>query len=93
MPRTIEDDIRAGLTVVANVSRSIVDAMRRVYANVVVVAITAPPQVLFDHYDRIYHVTCDVAASQRLAKCKHYYDREKNGLLQTWKGVCWMNPP
>jgi ribose 1,5-bisphosphokinase len=48
LARSIDDDIRAGRTVVANVSRSVIDAMRRVYANVVVVAIAAPPQVLLD---------------------------------------------
>jgi ribose 1,5-bisphosphokinase len=46
MSRAIEDDIRAGLTVVANVSRTVVDAMRRAYADVVVVSITAPPEIL-----------------------------------------------
>ena len=46
LPRAIDDDIRAGRTVVANVSRTVIDAMRRAYANVVVVSITAPPDVL-----------------------------------------------
>jgi ribose 1,5-bisphosphokinase len=44
--RAIEDDVRAGRTVVANVSRTVVEAMRCVYANVVVVSITAPKEVL-----------------------------------------------
>jgi ribose 1,5-bisphosphokinase len=42
----INDDIRAGRIVVANVSRTVLGALRRAYANVVVVAITAPPDVL-----------------------------------------------
>jgi ribose 1,5-bisphosphokinase len=46
LPRRIEDDIRAGRTVVINVSRTVIDAVRRTYANVVVVSITAPPEVL-----------------------------------------------
>jgi ribose 1,5-bisphosphokinase len=46
LPRTIDDDIRAGRTVVANVSRTVVDAIRGGYADVTVVAITAPPDVL-----------------------------------------------
>ena len=46
LPRRIEDDIRAGRTVVINVSRMVIDAVRRAYANVVVVSITAPPEVL-----------------------------------------------
>lgn len=44
--RGIDDELRAGRTVVANVSRTIIAAMRRAYADVVVVSITAPPQVL-----------------------------------------------
>jgi ribose 1,5-bisphosphokinase len=43
---SIDDDIRAGRTVVANVSRTVVEAMRRAYAEVTVIAITAPPEVL-----------------------------------------------
>ncbi|MCU1667071.1 MAG: phosphonate metabolism protein/1,5-bisphosphokinase (PRPP-forming) PhnN [Pseudonocardia sp.] len=46
LSRTIDDDIRAGRTVVANVSRMVIVAMRRAYADVVVVLITAPPNVL-----------------------------------------------
>ncbi|MGZ5875381.1 MAG: phosphonate metabolism protein/1,5-bisphosphokinase (PRPP-forming) PhnN [Bradyrhizobium sp.] len=46
LPRAIDDDIRAGRTVIANVSRTVVDAMRRAYANVVVVSVTAPPEIL-----------------------------------------------
>jgi ribose 1,5-bisphosphokinase len=46
MPRAIDDDIRAGRTVVANVSRTVVEAMRRAYAHVTVVSITAPSDVL-----------------------------------------------
>ncbi|MDE5444725.1 phosphonate metabolism protein/1,5-bisphosphokinase (PRPP-forming) PhnN [Bradyrhizobium sp. CSA207] len=46
LPLEINDDIRAGRTVVANVSRTVIGALRGIYANVVVVAITAPPDVL-----------------------------------------------
>lgn len=46
LPRAIDDDIRAGRVVVANVSRGVVEAMRRNYADVTVVAITAPPEIL-----------------------------------------------
>jgi ribose 1,5-bisphosphokinase len=43
---TLTDDIRAGRTVVANISRSVIEALRGAFANVTVVSITAPPEVL-----------------------------------------------
>lgn len=46
LPRSIDDDIRAGRSVVANVSRTVIPALRQAYANVVVVSITAPEDVL-----------------------------------------------
>ncbi len=46
MSRKIDDDLRAGRTVITNVSRTVVAAMRRAYTDVVVVSITAPPNVL-----------------------------------------------
>lgn len=46
LPRTIDDELRACRTVVANVSRTVIEPMRRAYADVVVVAITAPSEIL-----------------------------------------------
>ncbi|MCA6119351.1 phosphonate metabolism protein/1,5-bisphosphokinase (PRPP-forming) PhnN [Bradyrhizobium sp. WSM 1738] len=46
LPRSIQDDIRAGRTVIANVSRTVISALRHAYVNVVVVSITAPADVL-----------------------------------------------
>jgi ribose 1,5-bisphosphokinase len=46
LARSVDHEIRAGRTVVANVSRTVVEALRKSYADVVVVAITAPPDVL-----------------------------------------------
>jgi ribose 1,5-bisphosphokinase len=46
LSRTIDDELAAGRTVVANVSRTVIGAMRRAYPDVVVVLITAPSQVL-----------------------------------------------
>lgn len=46
LSRSIDDDIRAGRSVVANVSRTVIPALRQAYANVVVVSITAPEDVL-----------------------------------------------
>jgi ribose 1,5-bisphosphokinase len=44
--RGVDNDIRAGRYVIANVSRTVIAASRRAYADVVVVSITAPPEVL-----------------------------------------------
>ena len=46
LSRAIDDDIRGGRTVIANVSRTVISAARRSYANVAVVTITAAPDVL-----------------------------------------------
>ncbi len=46
VPRQIDDDIRAGKTVVVNVSRTIIADARKRYRNVTVVLITAPADVL-----------------------------------------------
>jgi ribose 1,5-bisphosphokinase len=46
VPRTIDDDIRAGRTIVVNGSRTVISEMRRAYAEVMVVMVTAPPDVL-----------------------------------------------
>jgi ribose 1,5-bisphosphokinase len=46
LSRAIDDDIRAGRTVIANVSRTVIGALRRAYVDVVVIAITAPPEIL-----------------------------------------------
>ena len=50
--RAIDDDLFAGRTVIANVSRTVIGAMRHSYADVVVVLITAPPQVLAERLAR-----------------------------------------
>ena len=46
LPAGIDDDMRAGRTVVCNVSRGIVGALRRRYVGVRVVLVTAPAEVL-----------------------------------------------
>jgi ribose 1,5-bisphosphokinase len=46
LPAGIDDDVRAGRTVVCNVSRGIVAALRRRYACLDVVLVTAPAEVL-----------------------------------------------
>ena len=46
LSRAINDEIRAGRTVIANVSRTVIAAARRDYASATVVLVTAPPDVL-----------------------------------------------
>jgi ribose 1,5-bisphosphokinase len=46
IPLAIDFDIEAGRTVVCNVSRTVIGAVRSRYANVVTVLVTAPTEVL-----------------------------------------------
>jgi ribose 1,5-bisphosphokinase len=46
VPQAVDDEIRAGRTVIVNVSRTVIPAMRQAYTDVVVVSITAPTEVL-----------------------------------------------
>ena len=46
LPRAIDDELRTGRTVVANLSRTVIDAIRRTYAGATVVLVTAPPEIL-----------------------------------------------
>lgn len=51
------------------------------------------PQCLFDKLNSKFHFDIDVCATKENAKCKKFYTKKQNGLLQEWKGVCWCNPP
>jgi len=51
LPCTINNDIRANRTVVANVSRTVIEEMRRAYVHAVVVSIMAPAQVLAERLE------------------------------------------
>ena len=52
------------------------------------------PMSVFGPLHDEFHFTVDVCASANTAKCADYYDgHTKNGLLEEWNGVCWMNPP
>lgn len=51
------------------------------------------PQALFDQLNKEFNFTIDVCATKENAKCKNYFTKEDNGLLKTWYGTCWMNPP
>lgn len=46
IPYSIAQDVRDGRTIVVNASRTIIEFARRSYANVTVVSVTAPPDVL-----------------------------------------------
>ncbi|MBR1249505.1 phosphonate metabolism protein/1,5-bisphosphokinase (PRPP-forming) PhnN [Bradyrhizobium sp. AUGA SZCCT0169] len=65
--RAIDDEIRAGHTVVANVSRTIIPAMRQAYADVTVISITAPPNVLADRL-AMRNRSSDGRIEQRLSR-------------------------
>jgi ribose 1,5-bisphosphokinase len=67
LPRTIDDDVRAGRAVVVNVSRTVIDAARRAYANVKVIAITAPPEVLAERL-KMRSRSSDGGVEQRLSR-------------------------
>jgi ribose 1,5-bisphosphokinase len=67
LPRAIDDDIRAGRSVVVNVSRTVIDAARRAYAHVVVIAITAPPEVLSERL-KMRARSSDGGVEQRLSR-------------------------
>ena len=52
------------------------------------------PQKTFDELNNIYHFTLDPCATKDNAKCKYYFDKEMDGLNQSWKGeTVFMNPP
>jgi phage N-6-adenine-methyltransferase len=51
------------------------------------------PRSLFDQLDREFSFEWDLAASSDNALCPSFFSQAENGLKQTWKGVCWLNPP
>jgi len=51
------------------------------------------PQKVFDELNKEFSFTLDACASSHNFKVANYFDIEKDGLIQTWEGVIWMNPP
>lgn len=52
------------------------------------------PQDFFDHLDREFGFTLDVAATAKNAKCDRFFTLHDNGLSKDWTGeIVWMNPP
>lgn len=42
------------------------------------------PQEVFDQLDAEFHFTLDAAATEKSAKCQHYYTPETDGLKSPW---------
>lgn len=53
----------------------------------------ATPQWLFDELNNEFHFDLDVCANAENHKCVKYYTREQDGLIQSWDGNVWCNPP
>ena len=52
------------------------------------------PQDLFDALNKKYNFDLDPAATVENAKCKEFFTKKENGLLQNWGGRCvFCNPP
>lgn len=51
------------------------------------------PGELFRELDKEFDFTLDVCASEKNAKCRAFFTKEQDGLLQEWTGRCWCNPP
>ena len=51
------------------------------------------PQDFYDALDAEFGFTIDVCANSQNTKHDIYYSTEQESLLQSWSGVCWMNPP
>ena len=54
----------------------------------------ATPQDFFDKCaERFGPFDLDVCATHENAKCVRYFTKDDDGLVQQWRGICWMNPP
>ena len=51
------------------------------------------PDALFEQLNAEFGFETDVCATDANAKCSHYFSPDQDGLRQSWRGVCWMNPP
>ena len=45
------------------------------------------PEAVFRDLDNEFHFDLDPCATKDNHKCKRYFDKESNGLLQNWGGV------
>ena len=54
----------------------------------------ATPQNFYDDCNAEFGpFDLDVCASDENHKCTRYFTEKENGLVQTWSGTVWMNPP
>ena len=51
------------------------------------------PWNLFNQLNAEFHFNTDVCATPQNKKCAHFYSKDEDGLKQSWRGNCWMNPP
>ena len=51
------------------------------------------PQDFFEVLNNEFQFSMDVAATEANAKCSRIFDKEIDGLKQTWRGNIWLNPP
>ena len=52
------------------------------------------PQDFFDKLNDEFHFTLDPCATPETAKCKKYYTKEDDGLVQDWSNeIVFCNPP
>ena len=72
VPSDIDDDIRTGMTVVANVSRSVVETARNRYANLAVASITARREVLAERLKKRNRETVE-EIERRLDRADKYH--------------------
>lgn len=50
------------------------------------------PQAVFDKLNKEFGFDLDVCAIPENAKCRRFFSPEQNGLVQEWRGICFMNP-
>jgi phage N-6-adenine-methyltransferase len=50
------------------------------------------PTAVINDLAAVFDWDVDVCASKPNV-CQFFYSEEDNGLVQDWKGLCWMNPP
>ena len=53
------------------------------------------PAALFNFLDGFFRFDVDVCASAKNTKCRQFFDRNRDGLIQTWQAgrAYWMNAP